>query len=343
MLKQSIKDELKPYKLGLYAFVLVSITVVISIFDYKPDPYQWFLEVLRNFTLSICVGLFILISSIIFKLLVFNNRWVKYCVRIVFWTIGGILGACLGWLINDLLFDFNITHPYLFFLIIASISIIVSIFSTGYIFLKDQIVKMAEKISKNEIEKHRLLKLHANSKLEALKSKVNPHFFFNTLNTVAELIPTNPEKAEKLIEQFSELFRYPFSEENNDFVALKKETEFIKDYLEIEKTRLGERLEYDVYCDDVSEEILIPVMIIQPLIENSIIHGISKLKEGGKISLSCNLSNNYCNIKITDTGKGFGIGGVEERLELLYEDNYIFDIRSNKGVEILLKIPLKTK
>ena len=90
-------------------------------------------------------------------------------------------------------------------------------------------------------------------------------------------------------------------------------------------------------------------MIIQPLIENSLIHGISQSAEGGKIMLSCTVKDDFCNIKITDTGKGFnkdsfvkgfGIGGVEERLELLYGDNFVFNIISNTGVKILISIPL---
>ncbi len=348
MFRRLAKNEFKKDRLLVYVFIFVAIVFIISIFDYRADPYLWFIEMLRNLVLSLCIALFVFLSSITLGFFSFQNRWVKYLVRLIFWTLGGIFGAGLGWLINDLLFGFNVTHPYLFFLMTGSISIAVSFFATAYLFLKDQVEIMAEKLSKKEMNEQKLIQLKTKAELVSLRSKVNPHFFFNTLNTIAGLIPSEPEKAEELIEKFSTLFRYPFTEMKNEYAELDTEIEFIKNYLEIEQSRLGKRLEYHIEVDKTLSDFPIPVMILQPLVENSIIHGISPLKEGGVITVKCVPENSMCKIVISDTGvgfntnsnkNGFGIGGVKERLSLYYPGNHQFEIASSTGVEITMVIP----
>ncbi len=343
-----VNNEFKKDRIPIYALIIVAVVLIISIFDYKSDPYLWFIEMLRNLVLSLCIALFVFLSSIILGLFAFKNRWVKYLVRLMLWTLGGICGTVLGWLINDLLFGFNVTHPYLFFLMTGSISIAISFFATTYLFLKDQVGIMAEKLSKKEMNEQKLIQLKTKAELVSLRSKVNPHFFFNTLNTIAGLIPSEPEKAEELIEKFSTLFRYPFTEMKSEFAELNTEIEFIENYLEIEQSRLGKRLEYHVEVDKALTDFPIPVMVLQPLVENSIIHGISPLKEGGVITVKCVPENNMCKIVISDTGvgfntdsnkNGFGISGVKERLSLYYPGNHQFNIESSTGVKITLVIP----
>jgi len=207
---------------------------------------------------------------------------------------------------------------------------------------------MVNKISENLLKEQKLEKLKAKAELEALRAKINPHFFFNTLNSITSLISPEPQKAEELIEKFSDLFRYPLNVENKEFIELNQEIDFIKLYLEIEKVRLDERLTYDILVDKNLNDFLIPSMILQPLVENSIIHGISPLKSGGKITIQCTMEKKGCCIRISDSGIGFsnkqhkkrfGIRGVQERLKLLYESDHIFEIKSENGVEINIVLP----
>jgi two-component system LytT family sensor kinase len=350
-LKNAIQKRFSRRELRSVILIVISVTVIISIFDYDEDKQIWITEIFRNLVLSLCLAFTFLVYSVIIDVINLKNRWLYYFVKVILWTLSGITGALLGWFVNDLLFGFWVSHIFLFFAVISSISFVISVILTGHGAMRDQIQIMADRISKNTIREQKLLKLQADAKLEALRSKINPHFFFNTLNTIAELIPTDPKQAEHLIEQFSSLFRYPFSEENNELVPLKKEIDFIKDYLEIEKSRLGERLTFSVNCDENVEDFQIPAMLIQPITENSIIHGVSPKKEGGHIKINCRKENKYCIIEIIDNGKGldlpslkkgFGISSVEERLALLYNNDFGFDIISETGVHITLKIPERT-
>ncbi|MFC2152736.1 sensor histidine kinase, partial [Bacteroidota bacterium] len=231
-------------KYGIAAILI--ITFILSIFDYHPNTKFWLTEIFRNFILSCCVGIFITFFSIIYEIIPITNRWIKYIVQLIFWTLGGILGALLGWFINDLIVGFRVTNTLMFLTIVGSISLVGSSLVTTIIILKDQVKIQAEKLSEKEINEQKLQQLKTKAELEALRSKVNPHFFFNTLNSIASLIPKEPKKAEDLIEKFSNLFRYPFSTEDLGFVKLKQEISFINDYLEIEKTRIGNRLEYNI-------------------------------------------------------------------------------------------------
>ncbi|MFC2104664.1 sensor histidine kinase [Bacteroidota bacterium] len=347
MLKKSNKVfKWSDIKYGIAAIVI--ITFILSIFDYHPNTRFWLTEILRNFILCVSIGLFITLFSILDELFPIKNRWTKYTVQFFYWTLGGILGALLGWFINDLIVGFRVTNTLMFLIIAGSISLVGSSLVTTIIILKDQVKIQAEKLSEKEISEQKLKQLKTKAELEALRSKVNPHFFFNTLNSIASLIPKEPKKAEGLIENFSNLFRYPFLTDTREFVKLKQEIDFIKDYLEIEKTRLGDRLDFNISLDNNLDDFLIPGMIIQPIVENSIIHGLSDVKIGGKISITCTNENKKCIVKITDNGKGFnpqtikegfGIKGVKERLNLIYGNNHMFHINSNKGVEIIITIP----
>ena len=155
-----------------------------------------------------------------------------------------------------------------------------------------------------------------------------------------------------MVENLSSLLRYPLADMENEFVPIKNEIEFIQNYLEVERIRFGKRLEFEIIFDENLEKALLPPMIIQPFVENSIIHGISKLKDGGNIQISCKKENNRCTILIKDDGVGFkdqlavggfGIRSVRERLNLIYKNDHQFEITDNQGTLVNINIPLKNE
>ena len=119
-------------------------------------------------------------------------------------------------------------------------------------------------------------------RLQALQSRIRPHFLFNSMNIIASLIETDPKTAESVVEDLSELFRASLDKIGNQ-VPFQQEVALCKRYMRIEKLRLGRRLEVEWDVDQVSEQINIPLLTIQPLLENAIYHGIQPLPEGGKI------------------------------------------------------------
>jgi LytS/YehU family sensor histidine kinase len=212
--------------------------------------------------------------------------------------------------------------------------------------LENAVARLAEK----EINEQRLLRLKTKAELEALRAKVNPHFLFNTLNSIASLIPIDPAKAEEMVQKPALLFRYTLDASHHELMKLAGELRLIEEYLEIEKVRLGERLTCSIEADESLAEVYIPGLLLQPLVENSIKHGIAPVKTGGHISIKCSRNGRYCNIEITDTGKGFdeaeivegfGLSGVRKRLALYFGDDYQFSIEANQGVRIVTQLPIK--
>jgi sensor histidine kinase YesM len=195
------------------------------------------------------------------------------------------------------------------------------------------------------------------AELKALKAQINPHFLFNSLNTVASLINTAPEKAEEAVEKLADIFRYTLSSSNREFVTLGEELDFLGSYLDMEKARFGDRLEVTKHVKPEVLNIRVPSLILQPLVENCLKHGTSK--EGyAKIEIQCFLNGNAVKIEVRDQGqgipeeikksiyytKGTGLKNVDERLRKVYGEAYGLAIKDNKpkGTLAIVTIPVES-
>ena len=178
--------------------------------------------------------------------------------------------------------------------------------------------------------------------------QIHPHFLFNTLNSIAALIAENPGKAEATVEKLSELFRYTLQSSASTTVKLSDELDIVRSYLEIEKVRFGDRLEYDMKVDDALLEMPIPGLVIQTLVENSIKHGIAPQVYGGRILIDARQSHGKCVITVSDSGRGFGkndgsgfgLKSIRERLRLLYGERARIEILHNDATQVVMTIPL---
>ncbi|GFR34303.1 sensor histidine kinase [Thermobrachium celere] len=219
----------------------------------------------------------------------------------------------------------------------------------------DFLDELAELLS-TQIEIFRLNKIAQNisrAELKALKAQIHPHFLFNALNTIASFCRTNPLKARELILNLSDYFRGTLKR-NEDFVKVRDEIDLINSYISIEKARFGDRLNYFYEIDDRILDEKIPSFMLQPIVENSIKHGISPKAVGGSVFLKGSYKEGYLIFIIEDTGVGFdpqdnyikgegiGITNIKERLNLYYGENYIFDISSSieEGTKTIIKIPM---
>lgn len=199
----------------------------------------------------------------------------------------------------------------------------------------------------NTIRTERLLqeqqRLVTEARLHALTSQINPHFLFNTLNTVNSLIRTNPDQARAVVVKLSNILRRLMRKTDN-LTPLRNELSFIDDYLSIEMTRFGDKLRFERQVDPAALDHLVPAMIIQPIIENSIKHGLAGKVEGGTIRLSAECAQGRMKLHVEDNGvgvpepqlarlfeSGIGISNVNERLKVLYGDNYRMAIDSREG------------
>ena len=199
----------------------------------------------------------------------------------------------------------------------------------------------------NSIRQEQLLgaqqRLLTEARLRALTSQINPHFLFNTLNTVNSLIRTNPEQARGVVRKLSNILRRLLRKDEN-FSPLRDEISFINDYLSIEMTRFGEKLRFVNETEPETLDRLVPSMLLQPIIENSIKHGLSSKVEGGVITLRTRLRDARLHIEIEDDGvgveesklatmfnSGIGVSNVNERLQVLFGDDYRMDVDSRPG------------
>jgi hypothetical protein len=195
-----------------------------------------------------------------------------------------------------------------------------------------------------------LKRLHIEARFAILQSKVNPHFLFNTLNTILDLIYKNPKKVESVILNLSEIYRRVLNLPEKEAIMLEKEINLVKSYLDIEKVRFNDRLQYDFSIAKELKQFSIPPLIVQTLVENAVIHGISPKIEGGKIQIHANQIDNNVEIIVSDNGAGinkqkrftgFGLHGVQERLKLFYKNNALFEITNpdQGGTKIRMVLP----
>jgi len=199
------------------------------------------------------------------------------------------------------------------------------------------------------VEKHELQEITAKAQMRALQAQINPHFLFNTLNTLAALIDGNPEKAEHVTEDLADVFRYALDSTRKERVKLDDEVKFLESYLAIEKARFDTRLSYSFDVDPAARSLFIPPMILQPLVENAVRHGIGQKIEGGEVRVSARVDADRLTLRVEDTGVGFGgerPGGVgltntRDRLRHAYGDTAEFRIERLEPEGTTMVITLK--
>lgn len=180
-------------------------------------------------------------------------------------------------------------------------------------------------LKEKELEQEKLLNLKTQAELHALQSRINPHFLFNSFNSIASLISSNPKKAEKMVVELSNLFRYSLNSEASNFVSIATELQIVETYLGIEKVRFDDRLDYEIEVPSELMDRLIPRFLIQPLVENAVKHGISKVKQG-EVKLVFSSMSQKLVIELYDNGPpfiepmtdGFGLQSTFDKLNLLY-------------------------
>jgi two-component system, LytTR family, sensor kinase len=202
-----------------------------------------------------------------------------------------------------------------------------------------------EKI-KNEGQFRTLIK---EAELHALKSQINPHFLFNSLNSISSLTMTDPARAQEMVINLSSLMRYSLKHDQNDKVPLSEELNNNKVYLQIEKVRFGNKLNSIFEIDENCMNMLIPNMILQPLYENAIKYGVYEATEPVEIRTRCTLRNNVLEIVISNNfdpsslskkGEGIGLRNIRDRLQIIFNNPTLMRIESNnKLFKVTLAIP----
>jgi two-component system LytT family sensor kinase len=208
--------------------------------------------------------------------------------------------------------------------------------------------ELARKIRESE----RLERLNVESQLAALQSKVNPHFLFNTLNAMADLVRSKPASVERMILNLSDIYRRVLDLPETSGVSLAEELTLVEQYLEIEKIRMGARLTYTIDVPEELRSVVLPPLALEILVENAVRHGLARRKQGGSLRIGARRHDGAARIEVEDDGPGFGGQGggagfgllsVRQRLALLYGERASLEVGPavQGGTRAVLEIPVQ--
>ncbi len=207
-----------------------------------------------------------------------------------------------------------------------------------------------EKNRKDQFDKLKLESMVKELELKTIKSHINPHFIFNSLNSIRALVDENPERSRRAITELSNILRSSMQAEKAETVTLEKELDIVKDYLALEHMRFEERLKIEMQIDEDTLGQPVPPMMLQTLVENAIKHGISKQVSGGVVRVVAAFKGDNLELLVQNTGQlspiingdGFGIKSTENRLNLMYQGKAKFEIRNiaNNMVESKVTMPV---
>lgn len=192
----------------------------------------------------------------------------------------------------------------------------------------------------------------AEAQLQALKMQLQPHFLFNTLNSISALLLQDIEAADKMVARLGNFLRLTLESANSQMTTLKQELEFLRLYLDIEQVRFKDRLQVEFEVEPKTLDARIPTLILQPLVENAIRHGIARQYAQGKISVTTQINDGKLKVQVIDNGPGLtasyplkdgvGLTNTRARLKQLYGEDYRLDLNNNdpQGLNVSLEIPL---
>jgi sensor histidine kinase YesM len=354
--KEKTNDKMKLSRKKIYwisqisgwsSFILINLLVIAS---FEELPWQ-----------RILVWIFLGITGIFFthllRKLIRRKKWLelplkKIIPRVIFASfITGIIIYALVFAASYLSGTMNRDE------LTVGMPIAGAINTSGVIFLWSLIyfaVHYLENYKKKEIESLIWEAAVKDYELKTLKSQLNPHFMFNAMNSIRALIEEDREAAKAALTKLSNILRYSLQMEKMESVSLEEEMETVRNYLDLERIRFEERLKYNLHVDPQSENIEIPPMMIQTLVENGIKHGISKRTTGGEIDVKTSLQiangKSQLKIEIENSGHlspselknsdGFGINNTKHRLNLLYGEEAKFSLKNIKGDKVLAEVEI---
>ncbi|RAK68041.1 sensor histidine kinase [Hymenobacter edaphi] len=221
-----------------------------------------------------------------------------------------------------------------------------------YYFLWERYSQLGQTISDQAYQLLQLEKLRTKAELDALQARINPHFLFNALNSIASLVTLDPARAEEMTLLLAKLFRYTTGTSGSPLNAVHSELDIVRTYLAIEQVRFQERLTYSVDVAPALEHLLIPRFLLQPLVENAVKHGISRLAEHGHIHVDIRRRGAEVVLAVHDNGPafpgavlpGYGLQSIQDKLRLLYGPDATLSIQATprKQVEIAFAAHLLT-
>lgn len=263
--------------------------------------------------------------------------------------IAGLIFVALGWQ------PLGAYWPEFFgsFKLAAFLTIVAGVSIGIYTTLRARLEETTLELRTKELERERALKLATEAQLASLESRIHPHFLFNTLNSISSLIPEDPARAERLVEQMAALLRFSLDANHAGLVPLERELKIVRDYLEIERARFGDRLHYQIDVPSDLSQSQIPPLALQTLVENSVKCAIAPDRAGGEIRITAARSNGSCRLEVSDPGPAFrlesapaghGLDNLKGRLSTLFAGEAALTLeRAGGRNKLILSVPQSAK
>jgi sensor histidine kinase YesM len=344
LLRRQIRNEKLRRNIVVW---MIAVCLTSAVSPYSEDFYKAIKahSILRYYIIE-------LTATTIAVLIVFNISWAisKYLTRknisfqrrmavmlftIIVSTI--LIGIPLGYLANHGSFK-QLEYYILFNFYTACIC--------GLIYVTMSFIELgrSKKLSEKELEVSRLRELKTKAELDALHSKINPHFLYNALNSIADLSITDGKKARKMTVALADLFRYSINYSNHNYSTIKEELDMTEVYLEIEKIRFEDKLNYSISSPQDLNHFLLPRFMLQPIVENAVKHGLKATGKMTEISIEVKNGDGNLEILVADNGPafpeelspGYGVKSIYDKLDLLFPNDYEihFVNQPRKGVHI---------
>jgi len=216
------------------------------------------------------------------------------------------------------------------------ITFIVGLSITSFETLRHRLQDATLELRTRQMEQERANKLLVEARLSSLESRIHPHFLFNTLNSISSLIPSDPKRAEDTVGKLASLLRFSISANQTSLVPLSQELKIVRAYLDIEATRFGQRLQYEIAVPDSLGDLKVPPLALQTLVENSVKHVVAQRSQPSSIRIDGAQHDGRLEITVTDDGPGFslgdisadhGLGNLVGRLELLFGESAQLNVK----------------
>lgn len=298
----------------------------------------------ETLVISFCIGLsintaFVLLSDML-------RAWES-------WYLGPIIITALGLAFGLTIAGITVLGQPWFFFSSNYSSLTAGIFFgvVGFLMFstREQLLQARTQLAEAEAARAAQERRNLETELRLLQAQIEPHFLFNTLGNISSLIRSNPDGAEATLQNLSRLLRASLKRTRGETATLGEELEIVTAYLDIQKVRMGDRLETAVIVPDYLKSLPLPPLLLQPLVENAVVHGIDAKIEGGRIGVEAGIEGEQVIIRVVDTGGGFGSGtqgsgvglrNVRERLSGLYGNKAALDLIENPGGGITAELRL---
>jgi sensor histidine kinase YesM len=328
-----------------FAYTIVFCTIIaffLTVLDFGEGFYY-------NFIISLCIG-FSICSCVMTTLHFFRSTRpaFKTILVVAALTVGTTAGSILGSVVSGLnpLFFFE---NYRMFIQILFLGLMFGAIITYFFSSWHWIVTSEARIQEEKIKRLTSEKKAAEAHLKLLQAQIEPHFLFNTLSNVLSLLDTDPQNGKSMLVDFIQYLRASLSKIREKKATLGQEMEMIRAYLNIFKVRMGDRLLYNIDLPQHLKAYSFPPMLIQPLVENALKHGLEPKIEGGEILIRGSENDGLLRLEVIDTGLGFndetdsgmGLSNIRQRLSSLYGNRgrLILEENSPQGLKATIEVP----